>query len=99
MKMSWKDRLLPGRRRPMSCDEVGRWLQHHLDGELDERRSARLVAHLDDCRRCGLEAETYERIKLALAARQDPMPTASLDRLRDFGTRLARGEEPEEPQE
>ena len=29
MKMSWKDRLLPGRRRPMSCDEVGRWLQHH----------------------------------------------------------------------
>jgi anti-sigma factor RsiW len=99
MKMSWKDRLLPGRRRPMSCDEVGRWLQHHLDGELDERRSASLVAHLDDCRRCGLEAETYERIKDALAARQDPVPPASLDRLRDFGARLARGEEPEAPEE
>jgi anti-sigma factor RsiW len=77
----------------MSCDEVGKWLQHHLDGVLDEGRSARLVAHLDDCRRCGLEAETYEQIKRSLADSASSVPADSLDRLRTFAGRLARGEE------
>lgn len=81
-------------RRPMQCDEVGKLLQHYLDGHLDERRGARLAAHLEDCRRCGLEANTYERIKGSLAERRGPVPAESLARLREFGERIARGDEP-----
>jgi len=81
-------------RRPMQCDEVGKLLQHYLDGHLDERRTVRLAAHLEDCRRCGLEANTYERIKSSLAERRGSVPAESLARLREFGERIARGEEP-----
>jgi anti-sigma factor RsiW len=96
MKMSWKDRLRPSSRRPMTCEEVGAWLQHYLDHELDERRSGRLAAHLEDCRRCGLEAETYERIKHSLADARSVVPTDAITRLREFGERIARGGEPVE---
>jgi len=80
----------------MTCGEVGEWLQHYLDGELDDGRSERLAAHLEDCRRCGLEADTYERIKHALADHQLSVPADSLARLREFGARIARGDEPVE---
>lgn len=80
--------------RPMQCDEVGKLLQHYLDGHLDERRGARLAAHLEDCRRCGLEASTYERIKESLAERRGSVPAESLARLREFGERIAKGDEP-----
>jgi len=80
----------------MPCHEVARWLQHYLDGQLDDNRANRLAAHLEDCRRCGLELETYERIKRSLADRRGTAPTESLARLREFGERLARGEEPHE---
>lgn len=82
----------PRRRRAMNCHEVGKWLQHYLDGVLDEPRSARLAMHLDECRRCGLEAETYERIKLSLAGERPQVSADSLQRLRQFATRLAAGE-------
>jgi anti-sigma factor RsiW len=83
----------PWRRRDaMSCDEVGRRLQHHLDGVLDEPRTQRLLAHLEECRRCGLEAETYERIKRSLAERRSPLPPDTLERLREFGAQLAGGD-------
>ena len=69
-------------RRPsqpmMTCGDVGKLLQFYLDGELDDARSARLVTHLDDCRRCGLEADTYRRIKHSLAQHQNPVPSGSL---------------------
>jgi anti-sigma factor RsiW len=78
----------------MTCAEVGELLQHYLDAELDDRRSRRLADHLEDCRRCGLEADTYERIKHSLAQSQPAVPSDSLARLREFGARIARGEEP-----
>lgn len=81
-------------RRPMQCDEVGKLLQRYLDGYLDERRGAKLAAHLEDCRRCGLEANTYERIKGSLAESRGSVPAESLARLREFGERIARGDEP-----
>jgi anti-sigma factor RsiW len=95
MKKPWK---FPFRSsdRPMTCGEVGKWLQHFLDGEVDERRSQRLAAHLDDCRRCGLESDVYHRIKEALAAHQPSVSAESLARLREFGARIARGDEPVE---
>jgi anti-sigma factor (TIGR02949 family) len=74
----------------MSCKEVGRHLQHYLDGDLDDLRAERLSAHLEECRRCGLEVETYERIKASLAARgTGPLPDDAVDRLTRFARRLA----------
>jgi anti-sigma factor RsiW len=78
----------------MTCTEVGKLLQRYLDGHLDPPRGERLSAHLEDCRRCGLEADTYERIKLSLGGDAFPVPADSLARLREFGDRLARGDEP-----
>jgi hypothetical protein len=54
--------------------------------------STRIEAHLEQCRRCGMEAETYAQIKAALAAHRPDVPAESIDRLRQFGARLARGE-------
>jgi anti-sigma factor RsiW len=92
MKKPWKSLFRSSARRPMTCGEVGKWLQHYLDRELDDSRSQRLAAHLEDCRRCGLEADTYHRIKDSLAAHQPTVPADSLARLREFGARIARGD-------
>lgn len=78
--------------RPMTCAEVGELLQEYLDDQLDAPRAARLEAHLEECRRCGLEAETYRQIKRSLAARQADLPPDALGRLRDFGRRLVDGD-------
>ena len=87
---------LLGRTPPggMSCHQVGELLQQYLDGQIDADRAGRIEAHLDECRRCGMEAETYERIKATLAAQRPDVPAEPLDRLREFGQRLARGEDP-----
>jgi hypothetical protein len=80
-----------GRRRRLNCREVGRLLQSYLDNEDSSGTREQIRAHLDDCRRCGLEAETYRRILESLAGHSDPLPEASLDRLRSFGRALAAG--------
>lgn len=77
------------RHRAMGCAEVGRILQNYLDGDLDDRRSARLRAHLDDCRRCGMEVDTYTQIKTCLARRSAALPADAVARLRAFGQHLA----------
>jgi anti-sigma factor RsiW len=81
----------------MSCHQVGEVLQEYLDGHIDAERALRIEAHLDECLRCGMEAETYERIKSTLAAQRPQVPAESVERLREFGQRLARGEEPTAP--
>lgn len=76
----------------LSCPEVGRLLQRFLDDELsDDAEIEALSEHLDECKRCGLEAETYQKIKDALANRRAPVPQESVDRLREFGEQLAEG--------
>lgn len=94
MKM-WIMKLF-GRKPPggMSCHQVGEVLQQYLDGHIDDERASRIEQHLEECRRCGMEADTYERIKATLAAQRSDIPQESVDRLRAFGERLARGEEP-----
>ncbi|MEW2634306.1 anti-sigma factor [Streptomyces sp. NPDC048389] len=67
--------------------QVARVLQSYLDGETDEVTARRVAAHLEDCRRCGLEASVYQEIHNALARRTDP-DSAAVDRLRAFGTSL-----------
>lgn len=95
MIKAWMMRLL-GRTPPggIDCHEVAQVLQHYLDGHIDAERARRIEAHLEDCRRCGMEAETYARIKAALAANRPEVPAESIARLREFAERLARGEEP-----
>ncbi|MDH4148592.1 MAG: zf-HC2 domain-containing protein [Acidimicrobiia bacterium] len=77
--------------RPMRCAEVGRRLQSFLDGALDEIDAARLVEHLDDCRKCGLEVDAYTDIKVALAQRGSGGDDEALHRLRRFAEDLAAG--------
>jgi anti-sigma factor RsiW len=83
---------LIGTRKQMSCHQVGEVLQAYLDDELDERAARRVAAHLEDCRRCGLEADTYEALKASLARRPVELTDEPVARLREFGARLARGE-------
>lgn len=76
----------------LSCPEVGRLLQRFLDGELREDAEIEMLsAHLDECKRCGLEAETYRKIKASLAGRREPVPAEAVARLRRFGEQLAQG--------
>lgn len=82
---------LIGTRTQLSCHQVGKLLQTYLDDELDPDARRKVAAHLEDCRRCGLEAETYEALKQALQ-RGPMLAEGPVARLRDFGERLARGE-------
>ena len=75
--------------RPLTCREVGKLLQRYLDGEADEHATAKVAEHLEDCRRCGLEADIYREIKASLARQADVLPETTLARLRRFGERLA----------
>jgi anti-sigma factor RsiW len=76
--------------RPMSCRQVGRLLQRYLDDELDELATRRIMRHLEDCRRCGLEAAAYTEIKATLARRGAQVPAETLSRLHEFAERIAR---------
>lgn len=72
-----------------TCAEVAQLLQSYLDGHVDDLTARRVRRHLEHCRRCGLEAETYRAIKDTLARRGRHVDSQSLERLRAFGERLA----------
>lgn len=74
--------------RPLSCREVGKLLQRYLDGETDDEVTLRVGEHLEDCRRCGLEADVYTEIKASLARQAPTLPDTALRRLRRFGEQL-----------
>ncbi|MCZ4101279.1 MULTISPECIES: anti-sigma factor family protein [unclassified Streptomyces] len=67
--------------------QVARVLQSYLDGETDEITARRVSAHLEDCRRCGLEASVYQEIHNALARRTGP-DSQAVERLQAFGASL-----------
>lgn len=92
--MLWVRRRLRPEARAR-CAEVARWLQPYLDGEMDARTLRLVGAHLETCRRCGLEAETYRVLKQALLRRIDP-PPEPVARLRNFADRLTAGEVPDQ---
>lgn len=76
-----------------TCHEVGRILQTYLDGELDQSRVGKVTAHLEHCRRCGMEAGAYTRIKDSLArvgrdGLVHPEDQLSIERLRRFAGSL-----------
>jgi anti-sigma factor RsiW len=90
--MRWWHRFRRRRRDVLDCHEVAAVLQQHLDGELDHTTADAVAAHLEDCRRCGMEAETYQHLKARLAGLGAPVDEDSVRRLRDFVDRLT--EEP-----
>ncbi|WP_313896038.1 zf-HC2 domain-containing protein [Streptomyces sp. YIM 98790] len=85
----WRGRFPARRRRVMQCAQVAQVLQAYLDGEIDEATARRVADHVEDCRRCGLEATVYREIKASLARRQAPPPDA-VARLEAFGESLLR---------
>ena len=76
------------RRAEADCREVGKALQHYLDGEVEADFADKIAGHLEDCRRCGLEVETYTRIKESLGRRLPEVDQEAIDRLRAFGEEL-----------
>lgn len=90
-------RLITGRSTGggmVDCVALGKVLQRYLDGATDPETTALVGAHLDDCRRCGLEADTYRTIKAALATHREPPPPDAVQRLREFGLQLAQTDGP-----
>jgi predicted anti-sigma-YlaC factor YlaD len=83
--------------RPLTCREVGRLLQRYLDEETDEHATAKVAEHLEDCRRCGLEASIYREIKVSLARQATVLPATTLASLRRFGQQLATAGPPDTP--
>lgn len=83
---------LTGRSYQLSCRQLGRVLQSYLDEELDDDSARKVAAHLNDCRRCGLEADTYEALQISLRRGPAGLADEPVARLREFGARLARGE-------
>ncbi len=61
------------------CLRAARELQAYLDGESDTRSSRMVAAHLEECRRCGLEASAYAAIKAAIASHDDAGPPVEMD--------------------
>ena len=78
----------------LSCRKVAKVLQSHLDGELDDERRRKVAAHLDECERCGLEADVLSGVRSALRARRERLPAATATALREFTDRLIHGEAP-----
>lgn len=73
-----------------SCADVMRVLHAHLDGELCGSTAQNVIAHLEKCDRCGLDADTFAAIQTAVTRCQDPDP-AVVERLRVFALELAAG--------
>lgn len=78
---------LPWRRHEageLDCREVARVMQRYLDDELNQPTARMVAHHLDDCHRCGLEAETYRELKQRLSGLTPRVQTEAVDRLREF---------------
>ena len=73
------------------CVEIGRQIQTFLDGGLDQAAAAKVSNHLAACRRCGLSADDYRRLKEALRAAAAPLPAEPLLRLQALVADLATG--------
>ncbi|MGM0386698.1 MAG: anti-sigma factor family protein [Actinomycetota bacterium] len=78
------------------CHRVAKVLQAYLDGEVDGMTADMVSNHLETCRKCGLEANTYRAIKAAtLAAESEPEPVdpEAVERLRRFADGLSSRED------
>ena len=79
-----------------NCITAARALQRHLDGDLDAATDATLLAHLEACKGCGLDAAAYSQIKLSLAREADPVAAETVNRLRAFANDIVNRYVPKE---
>ena len=75
------------------CRKVATVLQSYLDGEVDQDTASMVREHLEECRRCGLEASTYRAIMTAIPAAEAGAERIDVDpavvaRLRGFAAGL-----------
>jgi len=73
----------------MSCEQVAAVLQQYLDQELEAGQVPKVLAHLEACRDCGLEAAMYQRIKDSLLSHQQTPDANSMARIRALAQELA----------
>ncbi|MDP8928281.1 MAG: zf-HC2 domain-containing protein [Actinomycetota bacterium] len=88
---------LPWHRRhadSLDCRQVARVLQAYLDRELDQHTARKVSHHLEDCRRCGLEASTYRDLKQRLSDLGRPVDAEVVERLRIFVDKLSEHSDP-----
>lgn len=76
------------RNNRLRCMSTMRILQSYLDGEVEGTTQGEVAAHLEQCRRCGLEADTYQAIKASLKQRSRPLDPRVLGRLHAFAESL-----------
>ena len=82
-------RLLRRGNAEVNCREVGRVLQSYLDGDVESDFAEKIAEHLEKCKDCGLEYETYSRIKNSLAGQERAVDDDAIARLREFGRNLS----------
>jgi anti-sigma factor RsiW len=75
----------------LSCSQLAKVLQAYLDKSVDEVTAKRAERHLEACRRCGLEAKTYARIKIALAHMAESPSPEAVARAQEFAEALLAG--------
>lgn len=78
-----------GLMRGLSCSQVEAVLQQYLDNELDPAEVPKVLAHLEKCKDCGLEASLYERIRGSLVQYQEAPDADSMARIRAMAHELA----------
>ncbi len=75
----------------VDCREVGRVLQSYLDDNVEAGFAGKIAAHLDECKKCGLESATYTQIKDSLGDTRPDVDDDAMSRLRSFGAKLTDG--------
>jgi anti-sigma factor RsiW len=80
--------MMRGRNRTVRCRTVAKVVQAYLDGELADSRAVLIADHLDACRRCGMDAETWRWLKSTVAGLRPPDDPDRLGRLRAFVEQL-----------
>ena len=93
-------RNTPQQSQPSTASRVPpgrRWYVEPTRSGRRRRTDRRQHRRFEDCARCGLEADTYSRIKDALGDCREEVPADSLTRLLQFSRRLTHGDASEAP--
>lgn len=77
------------KRNALSCRQVTAVLQEYLDNELAPDEVPKVLAHLEKCRDCGLEAEIYTSMKSSLQSHQEEPSDDSMAKIRALAQQLA----------
>lgn len=71
------------------CHQVGAVLQAYVDGELGAQDADAVAAHLEHCRRCGIEVRTVEQVIDAIQRQRPDVDPGALRRLAGYVDELS----------